>query len=67
MTRSEQAYKTIMDLLFKHDNNPTYELAGITIDNLVGKHARLEMVWDGLIKYVGKNHNGLSVYQVRGL
>jgi len=65
MTRAEQTYKIIMDEIFKFCNNPTYELCGITIDNLVGKQARLEMMWDGLITYKGKNHNGLSVYQIR--
>jgi hypothetical protein len=65
MTRAERAYKKMMDELFKFTSNPTYELCGITIENLVGKQARLEMMWEGLIKYVGKNHNGLSVYQIR--
>lgn len=65
MERAEKAYKKIMEELFKNDNNPTYELAGITIENMVGKQARIEMMLAGLIRYVGKNHNGLSVYQVR--
>jgi hypothetical protein len=65
MKRAEKAYKKIMEELFKNDNNPTYELCGITIENMVGKQARIEMTLAGLIKYVGINHNGLSVYQIR--
>ncbi len=64
-TRAEQAYKKLMDELFRYDKNPTYELCGITIENLCGKQERIEMSLAGLIKYVGKNHNGYAVYQVR--
>lgn len=64
-TRAKQAYNRIMREIFRGDNNPTYELCGITIENMVGKQARIEMTLEGLIRYVGKNHNGYSVYQIR--
>ena len=64
-TRAKQAYNSIIKEISKSDNNPTYQLCGITIENMVGKQARIEMTLEGLIRYVGKNHNGYSVYQIR--
>ena len=65
MDRAKEAHNKIMEEIYKFTNNPTYELCGITIENMVGKQARIEMTLAGLIKYVGINHNGLSVYQIR--
>jgi len=65
MNSAEIAYQKIINEIFKYDNNPTYELCGITIENMVGEQTKIEMEIQGLIIYKGKNHNGLSVYQIR--
>jgi hypothetical protein len=65
MSRAKQAHNKIMNELFKYDNNPTYELCGITLINLFGLEIVNEMEDENLIKYIGQNHNNLSVYQVR--
>jgi hypothetical protein len=65
MTRAKEAYNKMMNEIFKYDNNPTYELAGITIENMFNKQIRIEMTLEGLIEYKGKNHNNLSIYQIR--
>jgi len=65
MERAQQAYQDLINRLFKYDNNPTYELCGVTIVNLYGEQIKTEMALLGLIRYVGRNHNGLAVYQVR--
>lgn len=62
MTRAEKAYKKILDIT--EESNPTFALAGITIENIVGKQARIEMMLAGLIKHVGK-YNGHHTYQIR--
>jgi hypothetical protein len=63
--QAQQAYEKIIEEVFKFDNNPTYELCGITIENMVGRQALEAMTQEGFIKYVGRNHNGLSIYQIR--
>lgn len=62
---AKEAYQDLLTELFKHDNNPTYELASITLDNRYGIHTVLDMERAGYIKYVGKNHNNIAIYQVR--
>ena len=66
-TETQEAYKKIIDELFKYDDNPTYELCGVTIDNMVGVQKRIDMEDAGLIKYVGNNHNNYTVYQIRNI
>ena len=48
----EEAYKTIVNEVFKFDNNPTYELCGPTIENMVGKKMRvaIEVTENALIQ-----------------
>ncbi len=65
MTRAQEAYKKIIDTISANDHNPTYALAGRTIENIVGKQARIEMTIDGLIQYVGLNSNGVPTYKIR--
>lgn len=61
----KEAYKDLMQKLFQGEDNPTYELCGVTLENLYGLQAVNEMEDLGLIKYVGQNHNNLSVFKVR--
>lgn len=62
---AKTAYNDLMEKIFKYDNNPTYELCGITLINLYGLETVNSMEDAGLINYVGQNHNNLSVYQIR--
>lgn len=62
---AQEAYDDLIKRLFEYDNNPTYELCGITLENLYGLSMVNEMENLGLIKYVGQNHNNLSVFKVR--
>lgn len=61
----KHAYDDLMKTIFKHDNNPTYELCAITLDNRYGMTTVLDMERDGYIKRIGRNHNGHLVYQIR--
>lgn len=61
----KEAYKKLMEEIFKYDNNPTYQLCGITLINMFGLDAVNQMEDAGLIRYVGQNANNLSVYKIR--
>lgn len=60
-----EAYNDLMQRLFEHEERPTYELSGATLENLYGLDIVCEMQDLGLIKYVGQNHNNMSVFKVR--
>ena len=60
-----KAYNKIIDALYKYDSNPTYELCKPTIENLTSAVELYLMKAHKLIKFVGYNHNGIAVYQVR--
>jgi len=60
----KQAYDDLMTEIFKYDNNPTYELSAITLDNRYGVSTVLDMEKEGYIKRVGK-HNGHTIYKIR--
>lgn len=64
---AQEAYNDLMENLFRYDDNPTYELCGATLYNRYGIQTVNDMEDAGLIRYVGQNHNNLSVFQVRGL
>lgn len=63
--RAKAAHEKVLSALFFNDNNPTYELCGVTIANMTSPGELFLMEEYKLIKYVGENHNGHSVYQVR--
>lgn len=62
---AQQAYQQMIDEIFKNDPNPTYELCGITIENMFDSKILASMEIEGFIKYRGINHNGHEVYQIR--
>ena len=62
---TKEAYKKIIEEVFRYDDNPTYELCQPTIESMVGEEACFDMAVKGYIKYVGRNHNGIRVYKIR--
>jgi GR25 family glycosyltransferase involved in LPS biosynthesis len=62
---AKEAYDDLINELFRFDNNPTYELCAITLDNKYGISTTINMEKAGYIKYIGKNHNGHVVYKIR--
>lgn len=63
--RAKQAHEKVLSALFYHDSNPTYSLTLPTLVNMVGWGDVYLMEEYRMIKYVGENHNGCSVFQVR--
>lgn len=62
---AQEAYKDLMEELFKYDKNPTYELCAMTLVNRYGVELVRDMEDLGLIKYIGQNWNNLAVYKIR--
>ena len=62
---AKEAYKKLMDEIFKYDSNPTYCLAAITLVNMFGLDTVNLMEDTGLIKYIVQNSNNLAVYKIR--
>ena len=63
--RAKEAHDKILSELFRGDSNPTYELTYPALANLTSRGDVYLMEEYRMIKYVGENHNGYSVYQVR--
>lgn len=64
-TRAKEAHNKVINALFQYDSNPTYELSYPSLVNLTSRGDVFLMEEYRMIKYVGENHNGYSVYQVR--
>lgn len=62
---AKEAYKDLMKEIFRNDENPTYALAAMTLVNRYGARTVSEMEEQGLIKYIGQNHNNMAVYRIR--
>ena len=62
---AQEAYKDLMEEIFKYDKNPTYELCAMTLVNRYGAKLVRDMEDLGLIKYIGQNWNNLAVYKIR--
>lgn len=62
-----RAHDRLMALLFEHDSNPTYELARVTLEQYFTMDEITLMALYRLIRHAGVNHNGLDIYQVRGV
>ena len=64
---AQEAYADLIEELFRYDDNPTYELCGMTLYNRYGAKVTFAMEDAGLIRYIGRNHNNVDVFQVRGI
>lgn len=63
--RAKEAHDKVLSALFQFDSNPTYELTYPALVNLTCRGDVYLMEEYRMIKYVGENHNGCSVFQVR--
>lgn len=63
--RAKAAHDKVLSALFLYDSNPTYELTYPALINLTCRADVFLMEEYKMIKYVGENHNGHSVFQVR--
>ena len=63
--RAKRAHEKVLSAIFYHDSNPTYELTLPALVNLTSRGDVYLMEEYRMIKYVGENHNGCSVFQVR--
>ena len=63
--RAKAAHDKVLSALFYKDNNPTFELAKVTLENLTSKAEVFLMEEYRMIRFVGINHNGHDIYQVR--
>ena len=62
---TKAAYQRILEEVFRGCDHPTYELCQPTIENLVGEDKAFDLVVEGYICYVGRNYNGIRVFQIR--
>ena len=63
--RAVQAHRRVLSALFLHDDNPTYALSKIALEQLTSPEEVFLMEDYKLIKYLGNNSNGYPTYQVR--
>ena len=63
--RAQKAYDKVLEAIFYKDRNPTFELCKVTLENLTSKAEVFLMEEYRLIRFVGINHNGHEVFQVR--
>ena len=63
--RAKAAHDKVLSALFEKESNPTYELCYQTLANITSPEEVFLMEEFKRIRFVGTNHNGYDVFQVR--
>lgn len=63
--RAVQAHTMVLSALFQHDDNPTYALSKIALEEITSVGDVFLMEEYKLIKFIGNNSNGYATFQVR--